>query len=92
MNEDATKGTDIPVHPVQISRYRIGRAVLPQAVTMRAYEVYCHLYGPQDALVTGGCHGGLSAGDLIAFLYARSFPKDEWIHRVDEALKGAQNL
>ena len=35
---------DIEVHPVQTHRQR-GDAVSPKVVTMRAYEVYCHLHG-----------------------------------------------
>jgi hypothetical protein len=55
---------------------------------MAAYEVYTHVCGSQEAMVTGNCRGGFSAGELIAFLYARSFPKAEWRARVDEALHG----
>lgn len=61
---------------------------VPVSVTTRAYEVYCKLYGPQEAMMTGGCRGGFSAGELIAFLYARTFPQAEWYQRVDEALTG----
>jgi hypothetical protein len=61
-------------------------------VTRAAYEVYCHVCAPQEAMVTGGCRGGFSTGELIAFLYARSFPKSEWRSRVDEAFRGAENL
>ena len=64
----------------------------PKTVTMAAYEVYCHVYGSQEAMVTGSCRGGFSTGELIAFLYARSFPKAEWRARVDEAFRGAKNL
>lgn len=81
---------DVPTHPVQI-HYRphmAGRA--PTAVTMRAYEVYCHVYHPQEAMVTGDCRGGFGIGELMAFLYARSFPKDEWRKRVDEAFCGME--
>lgn len=82
---------EIAVHPVQTrtahgSRARGGSA--PQTVTMRAYEVYCHVFAPQDALVTGGCRGGFGTGELVAFLYARSFPKEEWIERYREACTG----
>lgn len=78
----------VPVHPVQI-HYRHGMSgQCPAAVTMRAYEVYCHLYGAQEEMVTGGCRGGFGIGELIAFLYARSFPKEEWRKRVDEAFVG----
>ncbi len=81
--------TEIPVHPVQRSRLlpRDG-AHAPQVVTLRAYEVYVHLYGKQEALVTGWCRGGFGLGELAALLYARSFPKDEWRTRFDEGLPG----
>ncbi len=79
-------------HPVQTPQGRREQGWAPKAVTMAAYEVYCHVYAPQEALVTGGCRGGFSTGELIAFLYARSFPKAEWRRRVDEAFKGAENL
>jgi len=64
----------------------------PKTVTMAAYEVYCHVYAPQEAMVTGGCRGGFSTGELIAFLYARSFQKAEWRARVREAMHGSKNL
>jgi hypothetical protein len=83
---------DIPVHPVQRKRdlyfNRNNRPVAPQVVTLRAYEVYCHIYHPQVALITGECRGGFSVSELIALLYAHSFPKEEWENRVDEAFKG----
>jgi hypothetical protein len=59
---------------------------------MKAYEVYCHLYGPQEAIVTGDCRGGFHVGEIVAFLYARSFPKEEWRKRVTEAFSGMSNL
>lgn len=71
-------------HPVQ-ARHTPNR--IAAAVALRAYEVYCHVYGPQEAMVSGHCRGGFSGGELIAFLYARSFPKDEWRFRVDQALR-----
>jgi len=80
----------IEVHPVQTSRQ--GNARVPKTVTMRAYEVYCHLYGKQEAMVTGGCRGGFGSGELIAFLYAYPFPKPEWAARVQEAFRGMENL
>ncbi len=80
---------DILVHPVQSSRlYPHTQHEAPQVVTLRAYEVYKHLHGEQPAMITGGCRGGFSAGELIAYLYAHSFPKFEWGTRVDEALRG----
>jgi hypothetical protein len=83
---------DVPVHPVQTKRAIHQSARCPQAVTMRAYEVYCALHGAQEAMVTGNCRGGFSAGELIAFLYAYSFPRTEWRQRVDEAFHGMSQL
>lgn len=65
---------------------------MPTVVTMRAYEVYCHVYVPQEAMVTGGCRGGFSVGELLVFLYAHSFPKTEWRDKVDEAFRGMENI
>lgn len=82
---------EIPVHPMQTGHNRIAhgfRGQAPVTVTMRAYEVYCHLYHEQKALVTGECRGGFGTGELVAFLYARSFPKEEWRRRTDEAFAG----
>ncbi len=83
---------EVPVHPVQTASHRGGRSYCPQVVTMRAYEVYCHVHRPQEALVTGNCRGGFGTGELIAFLYAYPFPRSEWRDRVWEALNGAKNL
>jgi hypothetical protein len=77
-------------HPVQIDtdfRHPHKRPVLPASVTLAAYEVYCHLYGKQQAMIENGCRGGFSIGEIIGFLYARSFPKAEWQARFDEAIK-----
>jgi hypothetical protein len=79
--------SDEATHPIQTTCCHRG-GVAPQAVTMRAYEVYTHIYGAQEALVTGECRGGFSVGELIAFLYAHSFPRDEWRKRSDEAFAG----
>ena len=79
---------DVKTFPLQVTlRNRSGGSV-PQVVALRAYEVYCHLFGPQEALVTGHCRGGFGTNELIAFLFARSFPRDEWRARVEEALTG----
>lgn len=85
--------SEIATHPVQRTASHIReRSEVPQAVSLRAYEVYRHVYGEQEALVTGRCRGGFSAGELIAYLYARSFPKDEWRQRVGEAMNGMKHL
>lgn len=78
-------------HPIQTHDVtQRGRAVMPSEVTLRAYEVYCALYGEQPAMIDlagRGCRGGFGVGELVAFLYARSFPKNEWRSRFDEALR-----
>lgn len=77
----------IDTHPIQTECCHRGGAA-PTVVTLRAYEVYALVYGPQDALITDGCRGGFGIGELVAFLYAYPFPKSEWPQRVDEALTG----
>ena len=89
--EEAT----VVTHPVQTPNHggRGGRT--PKTVFLRAYEVYCEIYGPQVEMVDlegRNCRGGFSTGELIAFLYAHSFPKAEWRMRVDEAFHGAQGI
>ena len=87
---------DIATHPVQAVNVKVhGRPLgcrLPQTVTLRAYEVYCHIHGKQDAMVTGGCRGGFHISEIISFLYARSFPKEEWEARARESDRGMENL
>ena len=65
---------------------------LPAPVYRAAYEVYAHVFGPQPAMLEGGCRGGFSSKEVIAFLYARSFPKNEWEQRVEEAFRGMRGL
>lgn len=80
-------------HPVQCKRgYGLPEGRVSTAVTLRAYEVYSYVFGKQEALITGGCRGGFGVGDLIAFLYAYPFPRQEWSQRVNEALKEMQGL
>jgi hypothetical protein len=79
----------ILVHPVQTDSVHDGGCA-PQEVTLAAYEVYKHIHGAQEALITGGCRGGFGVGELIAFLYARSFPREEWRVRADEAFRGME--
>lgn len=82
----------LKLFPVQTRQPIHDGAKVNKAVYMAAYEVYSAVYGPQQALIEGGCRGGFSSGEIIAFLYARAFPKNEWSHRVDEAFKGQQQL
>lgn len=81
------KNDAIETHPIQTECCQRG-GVAPKAVTTAAYEVYCEVYGAQKELVTGSCRGGMGTGEMIAFLYARSFPRSEWRARVDEAFDG----
>lgn len=62
---------------------------IPEPVYLLAYEVYKHLYGPQLAMIDfeHGCRGGFSVREIVAFLYARAFPQDEWNMRFEEALR-----
>lgn len=72
-------------HPVQHDRKIVAAST---KITLRAYEVYRHVHGEQQALITGDCRGGFDSVELIAFLYARSFPRGEWRERSDEAFAG----
>ena len=75
-------------HPMQNSGHTAPQSI-PESVALRAYEVYCAVYGAQPAIidVAKGCRGGFSVGEIIAFLYARSFPREEWRVRVDEVFE-----
>jgi hypothetical protein len=89
---DTSIGSETETHPVQVPYHPHEGARANTLVTLRAYEVYCHIYGSQEEMVTGGCRGGFAAGELIGFLYAHSFPKEEWRNRVDEAFKNMRHL
>jgi hypothetical protein len=80
----------IATHPVQTVDRKGGRC--PQVVTLAAYEVYSSVHSPQGALIEGNCRGGFGTGELIAFLYAKAFPKSEWSVRYHEAIKGMSHL
>lgn len=79
--------------PMQvILGYNREGGAIAKPVYMAAYEVYSHVHGPQPAMVEGGCRGGFSSGEVIAFLYARAFPKSEWRLRSEEALLGMRGI
>jgi hypothetical protein len=86
-----TTQPEIPCHPVQSHQVRRG-AKVPQVVSLAAYEVYAKVFGPQPDLIEGHCRGGFGVNELIAFLYARSFPREEWEKRFEEALQGMEGL
>lgn len=72
--------------PAQIGRHNSGS--IPWTVHLMAYEVYCDVFSPQPSLIEGSCRGGFGDGELVAFLYARNFPRSEWRKRANEALDG----
>lgn len=78
------------IHPVQTVDHKGGK--IRTEVTLRAYEVYSKVFGEHKAMIEGHCRGGFSTGELVAFLYARSFPRDEWRKRIDEALTGMEHI
>lgn len=84
--------TPLKQFPVQTRQPIHDGAKVNEAVYMAAYEVYCELFRPQPAMVTGNCRGGFGTGELIAFLYARAFPRKEWRQRTDEALAQMEQL
>ena len=73
--------------PAQIPlSFRSSRGItIPRAMHLRAYMVYCHIWGEQKALITGDCRGGFGICELLSFLYAYPFPKEQWKQRVREA-------
>ena len=76
--------------PIQATPRNREQGQVRAEVYRAAYEVYAHVYGEQAALLDlgRGCRGGFSTGELVAFLYARAFPREEWRTRVDEAVEG----
>ncbi len=50
----------------------------PSHIKKMAYETYSHIYG-------GNGRRGFSNSEIIAFLYAHSFPKDQWKDKSNEA-------
>lgn len=78
-----------PLVPAQIGLHGAGGHI-PREVHLMAYEVYCEVFRPQQALIEGNARGGFGVGELICFLYARNFPQKEWRARFDGALKGVK--
>ncbi len=79
------------MHPVQVHHVR-KLARISSKITRAAYEVYCQVCGPQPAIVTGECRGGFGVNELIAFLYARGFPREQWKTRFNEAIAGMEGF
>lgn len=43
-------------------------AGIPWELHLEAYSAYCKKYGPQQALIEGGCRGGFGTGELDVFI------------------------
>lgn len=75
----------VKLAPAQLGSRKSG--LIPREVHLAAYEVYCEVFSPQPTLIDlegRNCRGGFGELELIAFLYARSFPRKEWRQRTDE--------
>lgn len=69
------------IFPVQMQRNAL---VVSESVQAAAYEVYKHVHGPQESLLNPAtCRGGFSSTELMAYLYASGYPKNEWRERAD---------
>ena len=73
--------------PYQARQGVRGVGTIPWDMHMKAYEVYSYIASPQKAMIEGGCRGGFGTLELLAFLYARSFPKDQWEAKVKESFR-----
>ena len=98
-SENATLPAEKKLFPVQRPGFpSYGPASKEQAkvwepIYRAAYEVYSAVYGQQQDMIEGGCRGGFSTGELIVFLYARTFPKQQWRDCVESCFNGGiQNL
>lgn len=59
---------------------------MPEQIVKKAYDVYSNLYNNRQTLEALNNRGGFHIIELLAFLYAASFPKELWREKVDEAL------
>ena len=64
MNENKT-------HPVQKSNSRQASRIGTK-VSLKAYEVYCHVYGQQEALITGDCRVSLNLSIFFDQVFLRN--------------------
>ena len=87
--DDGIEPADRETFPIQATArsHPSQRASVNRAVYMAAYEVYATIHSPQVALLKDWCRGGFGTGELIAYLYARCFPRAEWSQRTDEAFE-----
>lgn len=94
MPEESKNANQVRMFPIQKHHRPHTSARVMEPIYMRAYEVYSHVYRPQEALIdlARGCRGGFGLGELTAFLWAYPFPKSEWRQRVDEAFEGIKDF
>lgn len=78
-------------HPVQRPRSSNKQLAVPKEIALAAYEVYSHVFSPQEALINDHCRGGFGVSELVVFLYLRSLPKDQWREKLDELFRGMEN-
>lgn len=71
--------TDAHEHAPHIKKY----FRVPSYVALRAAEVYSEIFGNPERVL----RDGFSAMELAGFLYARSFPREEWRVRFHEAIR-----
>lgn len=76
--------------PIQTKDGKGGK--IAESVYRRAYEVYSAVYGAQEELLVNGCRCGFSTCELIAFLYAYPFPKEQWFRKINEVFKNKENI
>lgn len=79
------------MHPVRVHLHSHHGPQVSKEITDRAWEVYGSMHGSQTNAVIAE-RGGFGITELIAFLYARTFPEDQWRERSDEAFRGIKNL
>jgi hypothetical protein len=78
----------VQFHPVHMpDNLTLGRFV-SAALTERAFEIHVFMHGSEPSLKSINRRGGLSYPQLIAYLYAYGFPREECFDRVQEALNG----
>jgi len=84
--------------PEQTRRHSVITAVFALLLISSACSLPlgCHLAAiasPTKTVVASPerCRSGFSTGELIAFLYARTFPRQEWEQRFNESQRGAKD-
>jgi hypothetical protein len=81
--------SDIPevkLSPIQMPRSSYTyKGKVQEGISRQAYAVYSHIYGDSQSFERLNERGGFGIGELVAYLYAHSYPKVEWRKRADAA-------